>query len=744
MSSSRHFLIVAVVTAFVSTAQADVLFVDDDAPPGGDGLSWDTAYRFLQDALANAVSATEIRVAQGAYLPDRDEANPSGTGDPDTTFQLLDGVALLGGFAGLGAPDPDARDIETFVSVLSGDVVGDDDLFPESCCSPHGTPGCENPDFFACDLAVCNELPFCCQTEWDLLCVAMAFDTPTCDFVTQCPEIVNNAVVVTGSGTDPTALIDGFRVTRGLRGMFIEAGDPTIANCTFSDNRASGLRTSDGSPTIADCTFVGNASSLSGGGLRISNGNATITGCVFTGNASANSGGGMSTSGANPTVTDCTFTGNRVFRGGGGMSIYAGDPSVTNCTFTGNSAAYIQAHGGGLVVSLGSPQIVGCTFVGNSVPWVGGGLCIGTFPAAGGSPLVVDCVFSGNTVTGPVLAGSPGGAGAASWSASSLFVGCTFENNIADNGAGLGSGGGFLAAGALSPTLVDCVFRDNLAVGAGGALFFQQDAEAVVIGCTLIGNSTAQGGGAYFSFSAGPTMINCAFMGNTATESGGAVYNRDSQAARLVNCALSGNVAGGFGGAIYSLLSDFATENLDVVNCSFSSNQAAVGGGIYNLLQGAGDDPMKVTNAVLWGDSPDEIAGPHPPLVSYSNVQGGFPGTGNIDADPLFVNPGNNDFRLSAGSPCIDAGDNTAVPQFVLRDLDGNPRFAADACAGDSGATVDMGAYEFQGSCCVVGNIMALLAAWGMCDDCGKCASDFDGDCSVGILDLLILLGNQG
>ncbi len=417
---------------------------------------------------------------------------------------------------------------------------------------------------------------------------------------------------------------------------------------------------------------------------------------------------------------------------------------------------------------------MGCTFAGNSVPWVGGGLWVGTFPATGGSPLVIDCVFSGNTVTGPVLAGSPGGAGAASWSASSLFVGCTFENNIADNGAGLGSGGGFVAAGALSPTLVDCVFRDNLAVGAGGALFFQQDAEAVVIGCTLIGNSTAQGGGAYFSFSAGPTMIDCAFMGNTATESGGAVYNRDSQAARLVNCALSGNVAGGFGGAIYSLLSDFATENLDVVNCSFSSNQAAVGGGIYSMFQGAGDDPMKVTNAVLWGDSPDEIAGPHPPLVTYSDIQGGFAGTGNIDADPMFVDADNGDLRLSDGSPAIDAGNNWGVPpdtadldgdgdtrELTPWDLDGNPRFNADPADFDPGCgvpvVVDMGAYEFQfdpvdevflgdidgdGIVGIV-DFLALLANWGLCEP-GCCLADLDIDGNVGITDFLLLLGNWG
>ncbi len=57
---------------------------------------------------------------------------------------------------------------------------------------------------------------------------------------------------------------------------------------------------------------------------------------------------------------------------------------------------------------------------------------------------------------------------------------------------------------------------------------------------------------------------------------------------------------------------------------------------------------------------------------------------------------------------------------------------------------MDMGAYEFQGTSCDVSNIMAMLAAWGPCDDCRRCRYDLDGDCSVGILDLLILLANWG
>ncbi len=152
--------------------------------------------------------------------------------------------------------------------------------------------------------------------------------------------------------------------------------------------------------------------------------------------------------------------------------------------------------------------------------------------------------------------------------------------------------------------------------------------------------------------------------------------------------------------------------------------------------------------------------------VAYTDVEGGQSDVhieaggllnwldGNIDADPLFVDPDNGDFRLQPGSPCIDAGDNTAVPKGTTTDLDGNPRFVDDPDTPDTGfgdpPVVDMGAYEFQGaSPCPWdcgdndGNVgivdfLALLAQWG-----GRGSCDFDGG-GVGINDFLDLLAAWG
>ena len=115
---------------------------------------------------------------------------------------------------------------------------------------------------------------------------------------------------------------------------------------------------------------------------------------------------------------------------------------------------------------------------------------------------------------------------------------------------------------------------------------------------------------------------------------------------------------------------------------------------------------------------------------------------------------------MRIGSPCIDAADNTAVPQGTTTDLDGNPRLVDDPCAEDTGfgdpPIVDMGPYEFQASSgpvgdldgdCTIGitDLLILLAAWRPCPDPpDPCPADLDDDGTVGILDLLILLSNWG
>ncbi len=122
------FALVAISSA---TQAGVVVHVDDDGPPGGDGTTWATAYRFLQNGLGFASNpangVTEVRVGQGVYRPDRSSTNPDGSGARSASFHLISGVALVGGYAGVGAPDPDARDVDLYETILSGDLLGNDE-----------------------------------------------------------------------------------------------------------------------------------------------------------------------------------------------------------------------------------------------------------------------------------------------------------------------------------------------------------------------------------------------------------------------------------------------------------------------------------------------------------------------------------------------------------------------------------------------------------------------------------------
>ena len=183
----------AVLSIAAISADATVYYVDADSPNDGPGNDWEHAYHYLQDALAAAGGGDEIRVAQGIHRPDESTGNPTGTGARDATFQLESGLAIYGGYAGYGQPDPDARDIETYVSTLSGDLAEND-----------------GPDF------------------------ANYAD--------------NSYHVVTGSGTTEGALLDGFTITSGNAngssdagiggGVYIVAGSPSLIDCLVKENWA--------------------------------------------------------------------------------------------------------------------------------------------------------------------------------------------------------------------------------------------------------------------------------------------------------------------------------------------------------------------------------------------------------------------------------------------------------------------------------------------------------------------------
>jgi hypothetical protein len=214
-------------------------------------------------------------------------------------------------------------------------------------------------------------------------------------------------------------------------------------------------------------------------------------------------------------------------------------------------------------------------------------------------------------------------------------------------------------------TVVDCSFYRNHADGYGGG--GMSGVARAITNCIFIENSSNWTGGGMYSVDS-PTITNCIFIGNSAEQSGGGMQVRDGNP-MLINCTLSGNSAGKEGGGIFSKYSD-----------------------------------PKLTNCILWGNWPQQIGEEgYPVSVIYCDVQGGWPGEGNIDADPLFIEPGywdangiwiDGDYHLLPNSPCIDAGDPNYIAGPNETDLDRKPRVLDGD--NDGVPVVDMGAYEYR------------------------------------------------
>ncbi len=254
------------------------------------------------------------------------------------------------------------------------------------------------------------------------------------------------------------------------------------------------------------------------------------------------------------------------------------------------------------------------------------------------SPTIQDCVITGNSATA--------GGGITCSNASPKILNCVIENNTSS-----GSGGGISCDLGSSPTITNCSINKNTATMDGGGIAMDWASSPIISNCQLTLNSAGtSGGGIGIGVNSKPTVVNCVIASNTSALTGGGIASSFA-AATVTNCTITGNKSGGGGG--------IKTESSQDV----------------------------YTNCIFWGDLPDEIRVSIGGLtINYSAIQGGYVGTANMMLDPKFANPLTLDFHLTAGSPAINMGNNTA-PALPATDKDGKPRIL--------GGIVDMGAYEF-------------------------------------------------
>ncbi|MCW5879779.1 MAG: hypothetical protein KIS91_02420 [Anaerolineae bacterium] len=370
------------------------------------GETWMDAYPVLSQALQQAAFCPNVTQVWVAQgaYTPTDRSNPI---DPrSASFALKSGVAVYGGFVG-GETDLSQRNWQDYVTTLSGEI---------------GVPN--NSD--------------------------------------------NVYHVVTASGTDRTARLDGFTISGGNAangtsggGMVNINGSPTLANLVFSANFANnggGLTNEQGSaPALSHVTFSSNGAvgGGSGGGVYNSASSPTLTNVVFSGNFATNGGGLANANGSNAALTNVTFSSNAAIGGGngGGMSnVGNSEATLINATFSTNSAFL----GGGLDNETGRVTLTNAAFLFNSAVQGGGGVAsfnggVATltnvtfnsnvaayygalYSGNGSSAQVLNSILWGDraTTSGPEVIGATvsysivqgsGGSGSAWWAASFVVDG---------------------------------------------------------------------------------------------------------------------------------------------------------------------------------------------------------------------------------------------------------------------------------------------------------------------------------
>jgi hypothetical protein len=194
-----------------------------------------------------------------------------------------------------------------------------------------------------------------------------------------------------------------------------------------------------------------------------------------------------------------------------------------------------------------------------------------------------------------------------------------------------------------SPTIDHCIIRGGFGLSSGG--IYLDESNAVISHCVIQNNHSRGGGGGIAIYDGAPRITHCVIRDNRA-RFGGGIYSSGSNA-EIRNCVITAN-EGKSGGGVYKERAG-ADALLSVYNCTIVDNMltSGEGGGVCG--------PMIIGNSIIWGNQDQQII--EGAQVHYSDIESGYSGVGNIDADPLFFALRDYDYIPGVGSPCIDAGD---------------------------------------------------------------------------------------
>lgn len=680
-----------------ATSGVTRLFVRAAATGQNNGTSWANAFTRLQDALtaANALCAAEIWVAAGTYYPDE------GTGLTDNNrnhaFEIKNGVALYGGFAG-NETQLSQRNWRTNATILSGDLQKNDGNYQSA------------------------------------------------SFTNYADNAFN--VVITRQ-TNNSAILDGFEIVQGNAngggqlnnggGLHSIGSSMVVSNCTIAYNTASaggGMLLQNALHVFSNCIFKSNLSSSSAGAVYITTSSVPFFyNCIFQANVVRTSGSAQGLGGAivtqansNPEFINCTFSGNVASFGGVFYNFQNSRPRIFNSVMWASLSANNTANANTSVVSdntsgisyqhclvqhlnlagsngnldgtngqnnplftlADNPQLspasngiltlARCSplvnrgnngFLANSTDLAGnprfvdGTVDIGAYEVQQtGSIFYVNAAATGsNNGTSwanafvslqSALQQADGVCGIQIWVARGIYLPATgSDRNVAfsmkNNTAIFGGFAGFETSALqrnwrLNPTILsgDIGIQGNRSDNAHNVVSNinnNLNATAILDGFIIRDGQAdkpeyvRQRGAGMFNLNSSPLVRNCIFTNNRATAYGGAVFNEGAAATPTFVNCVFSGNQAEFGGGVYN-----ESAQTRIINCTFSSNVVSgTGGGMYSF----GLPQATMVNSIVWGNTNgvnNASSNTTPIQVTHSIVQEDYIGNANLNSDPLFSN----------------------------------------------------------------------------------------------------------
>ncbi len=424
-------------------------------------------------------------------------------------------------------------------------------------------------------------------------------------------------------------LINNSEVSHNLAdiggGIYCDASSHPLIVATIIElnhaNYGGGIYGNNSNFQLNSSFVKNNQAIVNGGGIYFSGGTPTLTSDTISNNV-ADEGGGLYPNGSNITIYYSSINSNTALINGGGMfqlsstcNIFDSEISF-NISLNESPGSGGYPGGGGIYIRNQSISLTRVSIEGNSTNEGGGGIHCQKATINADSLEVVNNV-----------AGSVGGGIYSHDHDNITFLNSQFISNQSDKG------GGVYTSQFSDSYFENIIFFDNDAADyGGGASFAESDSHFIN---SEFRNDTANLGGAISLYLNSTVIIEHTLISyNHASDNGGGVFFRNSvgSTANFENVTISKNTAVNQGNAIYSNASD----------------------------------NMTIKNTIIWDHSSPALSGAGTITATYSDIEGGFAGTGNMDIDPQFTDPNNGDFTLAwenypetwgIKSPCIDTGD---------------------------------------------------------------------------------------